>query len=378
MVFPDFPTLKKAVGTYNMLHGRDYITNHKKRANWKVSCTHYISTPSCPWTLSAKKLHGASTEWQVTKYTQPHECTVQFNQRPADKLCTSSLICDLIFPKITADPQYKIKHIQVDVRQRFGVDISYRKAWYARHKCIEMQYGNYQQSYNELPQFCRQLQLSNPGTIVEIMTTHNAERGTGYKGHLLLACGYTANKEIYPLAYSIVDSENNASWTWFLRLLAENVFPHHNSMCIVSDRHAGIDAAFNSVEQLKGGRVKRRFCLRHIRSNVMSRVTRNRRLRKLVWEAGTAVTRDQFLQHMHAIQIKWPAAYAYLADIDFDKWTLSHDDGHRYGIMTTNPSESLNNSLKCCRMLPVTAIVRMTFHKLRTMFADRRTAGEGM
>ncbi|XP_019167691.1 PREDICTED: uncharacterized protein LOC109163403 [Ipomoea nil] len=238
------------------------------------------------------------------------------------------------------------------------------KTWYARHKCIEMQYGNYQHSYNELPQFCRQLQLSNPGTIVEIMCTLNVERGTGYanflyafwafkpaidgfcyyipvicvdgthlynqyKGHLLLACGYTANKEIYPLAYSIVDSENNASWTWFLRLLAEHVFPHHNSMCIISDRHAGIDAAFNSVQQLKGGCVKCRFCLRHIRSNVMTRVTRNRRLRKLVWEVGTAVTRNQFLQHMQAIQIKWPAAYAYLADIDVDKWTLSHDDGNR-------------------------------------------------
>ncbi|XP_019170722.1 PREDICTED: uncharacterized protein LOC109166252 [Ipomoea nil] len=245
------------------------------------------------------------------------------------------------------------------------------------------------------------------------MATQNAERGTGYanflyafwafkpaidgfrycipvicvdgthlynryKGHLLLAYGYTANKEIYPLADSIVDSENNASWTCFLRLLAKNVFPHHNSMCIVSDRHAGIDVAFNSVQQLKGARVKRRFCLRHIRSNVMSRVTKNRQLRKLVREAGTTVTRDQFLQHMQAIQIKWPAAYTYLADIDVDKWTLSHDNGHRYGIMTTNPSESLNNSLKCCRMLPVTAIVRMTFHKLRTMFADRRTAGEGM
>ncbi|XP_031124377.1 uncharacterized protein LOC116027092 [Ipomoea triloba] len=154
--------------------------------------------------------------------------------------------------------------------------------------------------------------------------------------------------------------------------------PNHASMCIISDRHAGIDAAFNDLPELQSPRVKRRYCLRHIRSNVITKCRRNRRLRSLVWEAGVAVTENKFLEHMQTIKQNWPSAYNYLARINVERWTLSHDDGHRYGIMTTNSSESFNNSLKGCRMLLVTAIARMTFHKLRIMFANRRTSGEVM
>ncbi|XP_019157250.1 PREDICTED: uncharacterized protein LOC109153833 [Ipomoea nil] len=210
--------------------------------------------------------------------------------------------------------------------------------------------------------------------VICIDGTHLYNR---YKGHLLLACGYTANKEIYPLAYSIVDSKNNASWTWFIRLLVEHVFPDYDSMCIVSDRHAGIDVAFKNVRQLHG-RVKRRYCLRHLRSNVLTKVSRNRWLRRLIWEAGTAVTTNQFNENMQTIQQNWPNAYNYLAELDEETWRLCHDGGHRYDIMTTNLSGSFNNSIKSCRILPVTAIARITFHKLRTMFADRRTVGEMM
>ncbi|XP_031101886.1 uncharacterized protein LOC116005789 [Ipomoea triloba] len=186
-----------------------------------------------------------------------------------------------------------------------------------------------------------------------------------------------ANKEIYPLAYSIVDSENGASWTWFLKRLARHVFSDLPSICIISDRHAGIDVAYNKLPELQSSRVKRRFCLRHIRSNVMTRF-KNSRLKGLVWEAGTAVTKNKFYSSMQSIQQYWPDAHNYLSAIEPEAWTLSHDGGHRYGIMTTNSFESFNNSLKGCRMLLVTAIARLTFHKLSTMFADKRTSGQRM
>ncbi|KAK5793290.1 hypothetical protein PVK06_034432 [Gossypium arboreum] len=40
-----------------------------------------------------------------------------------------------------------------------------------------------------------------------------------YGGYLLVAIGIDANNEIYPLAYAVVESENQASWLWFLELL---------------------------------------------------------------------------------------------------------------------------------------------------------------
>ena len=44
---------------------------------------------------------------------------------------------------------------------------------------------------------------------------------------------------ILPLAYGIIDSENDASWTWFFEQLREAHGVKYN-MCIVSDRNKSI------------------------------------------------------------------------------------------------------------------------------------------
>ena len=40
-----------------------------------------------------------------------------------------------------------------------------------------------------------------------------------YKGILLFAIGVDANLQFYPLAYGIVESENNETWKWFIEQL---------------------------------------------------------------------------------------------------------------------------------------------------------------
>ena len=47
------------------------------------------------------------------------------------------------------------------------------------------------------------------------------------------------------------------------------------------------------------------------------------------------------------------------------------DGGRRWGVMTTNVSESYNDLLKKARGLPVTAMVRMTFKALVDRFVER-------
>ena len=55
-----------------------------------------------------------------------------------------------------------------------------------------------------------------------------------------------------------------------------------------------------------------------------------------------------------------------------EKWTLAHD-GHCYGAMTTNLSESFNRILKSARNLPITALVELTYYRCVAYFADRYT-----
>ncbi|KAG5614743.1 hypothetical protein H5410_014567 [Solanum commersonii] len=51
-----------------------------------------------------------------------------------------------------------------------------------------------------------------------------------------------------------------------------------------------------------------------------------------------------------------PKAYVWLMKNDLDKWTLHKDGGRRWGMLTTNSSESFNGLLKSARGLPVTAM----------------------
>ena len=60
-----------------------------------------------------------------------------------------------------------------------------------------------------------------------------------YQGTLLIAISYDANK-LVPLAFALVEKENNDSWGWFLRLVWIHVVGPGREVGVISDRHQGI------------------------------------------------------------------------------------------------------------------------------------------
>lgn len=64
-------------------------------------------------------------------------------------------------------------------------------------------------------------------------------------------------------------------------------------------------------------------------------------------------------------------ALAWVDNIPKQKWTQSHDDGRRWGHMTSNLVESQNNVYKGIRGLPITAIVKASYYRLAALFAKR-------
>src|SRR5688572_33171076 len=57
---------------------------------------------------------------------------------------------------------------------------------------------------------------------------------------------------------------------------------------------------------------------------------------------------------------------------DKDKWVQAFDEGGmRWGIMTTNYSESLNAVFKGIQSRPVSGIIEYSFEKCNTYFVDR-------
>ncbi|KAI5649135.1 hypothetical protein M9H77_35140 [Catharanthus roseus] len=84
--------------------------------------------------------------------------------------------------------------------------------------------------------------------------------------------------------------------------------------------------------------------------------------------AGTKSKLWKFDCVMNEIQERNMDAYIYLMKLDPEKWTLLHNGGHIYGIMTTNISEALNSVLKKARVLPLKPLVELIFNKLVKYF----------
>ncbi|KAG5570179.1 hypothetical protein H5410_059945 [Solanum commersonii] len=62
-------------------------------------------------------------------------------------------------------------------------------------------------------------------------------------------------------------------------------------------------------------------------------------LSRLMWRAASAHQVRKFESLMWQIREENVEAYEYLMEIPLDKWTVSHDGGKRWGVLTTNLSE---------------------------------------
>ncbi|XP_049410736.1 uncharacterized protein LOC125873962 [Solanum stenotomum] len=71
------------------------------------------------------------------------------------------------------------------------------------------------------------------------------------------------------------------------------------------------------------------------------------------------IKKKKIVQRMQQIKTLNAEAFKWLNDLPLEKWTMYVDNGHRWGSLTTNVTESYNGVLKKARGIPVLAMVRM-------------------
>jgi transposase-like protein len=89
-----------------------------------------------------------------------------------------------------------------------------------------------------------------------------------YEGTMLIVIGIDADRQLVPLAFTIMEKENNGSWGWFLRLVRRVVVGPRCEICVISDRHARI---LNAVCEFipNHSRVHYHWCTRHLAQNLI-------------------------------------------------------------------------------------------------------------
>jgi hypothetical protein len=316
MEFPDKKTADHAIRHYNMSRSLMYKVKESSPKTLRCKCLQ----EGCNWVIRVSYVSDDDT-WVVKVYNGPHTCLGLDFSQDHPKL-SSDMIAELVKDMVREDVSIKVKVIRATVQRSFGKFCTYRKAWMAKQKAIEMVYGNWYESYAELPSWCRV--LHERGAKIEMQTIpsedeHGLEKpnhrtmhrlfwtfrpcikgfvhckplvqidGTHlygkYKGTLLVAVSQDGNQNVVPIAYAIVEGETTEAWSFFLTYLRKHVVKNRE-VGLISDRHVSIIAAVNqSNGEWTPPKAYPRYCLRHIAANFL-REYKKPGLHKLVVSIG--------------------------------------------------------------------------------------------
>ncbi|XP_050211806.1 uncharacterized protein LOC126661964 [Mercurialis annua] len=346
---------------------------------------------TCDLYLKASSI-GKSKLFIIRNLNMKHTCPVdtRFNSQ---RQASSSYIAESIKQKyLNVKSTYTPTDIKNDLEMIDGVKVSYMKAYRSREKTFEMIRGNPSESYKFLPILLQMLGTTNPGSTIDIQVTedhyflyvftalNSSIKGwqhcrpvmivdgtflkAAYGGTLLVATAQDAAGILFPLAFCIVDSENDKSWEYFFSQI-RNAFGTRAGMCIVSDRHLSIDNAAKKIYP----EADHCLCIFHLLNNIKTNFRRSaKKVKEPFIAAAKAYTEKDFNYHMNELDDIDTRIKSYLHGIRYKRWSRYHSECNRYKTMTSNPAESLNAAIKHARELSIATLL-MYLHDLQQEYS---------
>ncbi|XP_070013710.1 uncharacterized protein [Nicotiana sylvestris] len=292
------------------------------------------------------------------------------------------VVGSMVIPKYS-DPKtiYTPKDIQFDSLSEHSVNLTYMQAWRAKEKALQFLRGHPADSYNKLPSYLYILEKTYPGSVVKLKKTNDdcflyifvvictsisgweycrpvvvvdeTFLKSAYNGIMLTASTIDATSTILPLAYAVVDSENNVSWKWFFEQF-KLAYGERANMCVVSDRNESILKATFIIYP----GMPHYSCMWHIWTNIWEKFKKEHlKLSELYFATARSYTLDEFNERMSKIEEIDPRVKAYLYDIGYHRWSRVHATVNRTWTMTSNIAESLNVVTKYARELPIVELL---------------------
>ena len=171
-----------------------------------------------------------------------------------------------------------------------------------------------------------------------------------------------------------------------MRWLRHDVIRDNKKICVISDRHLGIRAVFRSDRygwSEANGEAVHRLCAQHVAENMLKNC-RNEMACLKFKKACRKNSPWNFKKYLQEVENWDPSSRKYLDSVGKQDetneneiwapqtWSLCHDKGNRWGIMTSNGSESLHMVFREARGLPICALVIATYYKLLAWFNQRK------
>ncbi|XP_044500044.1 uncharacterized protein LOC123221303 [Mangifera indica] len=393
--FPDVKSCRRALRDTAIALHFEMQTIKSDKTRFTAKC----ASEGCPWRIHAAKLPGVPT-FTIRTIHESHTCGGISHL--GHQQASVQWVANSVEQQLRENPSYKPKEILEEIHRVHGITLSYKQAWRGKERIMAAMRGSFEEGYRLLPQYCEQVKRTNPGSIASVYGNPadncfqrlfisfqasiygflNACRPllgldrtflkSKYLGTLLLATGFDGDGALFPLAFGVVDEENDDNWMWFLSELHNLLEINTENMprlTILSDRQKGVvDGVEANFPTAFHG-----FCMRHL-SESFRKEFNNTMLVNLLWEAAHALTVIEFEAKILEIEeISQDAAY-WIRRIPPRLWATAYFEGTRFGHLTANIVESLNTWILEASGLPIIQMMECIRRQLMTWFNERREA----
>ncbi|KAL5561776.1 hypothetical protein UlMin_031523 [Ulmus minor] len=391
--FPDVLSCRRALRDAAIALRFEMQTVKSDKTRFTAKC----SSEGCPWRIHAAKLPGVPN-FTIRTIQEAHTCggITHLGHQQA----SVQWVAESVEQRLRENPNCKPKDLLEEIHRVHGITLSYKQAWRGKERIMATVRGSFEEDYSLLPQYCDQIRRTNPGSIALVYgnpVDHSFHRlfvsfqasihgflnacrpligldripmKSKYLGTFLFATGFDGEGALFPLAFAVVDEENDENWMWFLselHLLLEINVENMPRLTILSDRQKaivdGVEANFPTA--FHG------YCMHFLTVNFQKEFS-NTVLINLFWEAAYALTVAEFEAKLRDIEQISPEAAYWIQQLPPRSWATAYFEGTRFGQLTANVVESLNYWILEASGLPIVQMMECIRRQLMIWFNERR------
>ncbi|KAL0732408.1 hypothetical protein Bca4012_008617 [Brassica carinata] len=395
--FPDAKACRKALRDAAISQRFEIHTIKSDKTRFTAKCM----SQGCPWRIHCAKLPNAST-FTVRTVHNTHTCggVSHLGHQQANV----QWVAEAVAEKVRENPLFKPKQILEEIHRTHGIALSYKQAWRGKERLIGKLRGSFEEEYRLLPQYCDEIVRANPGSVAVVHANPIDERFlqvfvsfrasiTGfltacrplialdkavlkskYPGTLLVASGFDGDGGVLPLAYAVVNEENDTNWYQFLtelrKILEANCESIRKLTILSTMEKSVVDGVESNFPTAFHG-----FCVHHLAGRFYKEFHNSGALVSLLWEAAHSPTVLEFNSKLNSIQQISPEAFLWIQNVSPSLWASCYFGGTRFGQLTANVvTDSLESWIEEVSGLPIIQTMECFHRRLMDLFKERREA----
>ncbi|XP_030468784.2 uncharacterized protein LOC115687388 [Syzygium oleosum] len=353
----------------------------------------------CSWRIHASWV-PSSQSFVVKRMNKSHTCGGESWKaaHPA-----KNWLVNIIKDRLRDSPHHKPKEIAQGIARDFGIELNYSQVWRGIEDAREQLQGSYKDAYGQLPLFCEKVVEANPGSLANLFTDDDGRfqhlfvsfraliQGfndgchplvfldsisfkSKYHEVFLTASAVDGDDGPFPLAFAIVDVEDDSNWCRFLEQL-RSAFSTSTPITFISDHEKGLETSVHQVFENGHHGYSIFHLVENFKKNVKGPFTGDGKgfLISSLLAAARAQRLDTFTSYVEQMKKVSSKAYDWIMQIEPDKWAHASFKGEPFHFITVDIADPYAQWIEEVKELPIVQKVEALISKLVELFNARRT-----